>query len=486
MTTVDPYIASQIAKFWKWWAGASTRIHNEVAAEDYGRERRAIANRLAMLDRKLRWEIRPGTYAQHCLMLLPRQDPDRRHLVRLLLASAPPVDAIWEYAAGRPPNPVLETLEIGSVDGELLSIDVADLPDHPEELGVTIERVALADMRVVPSWDADFERAELRFWHPVFARMDPAEAFEIGQPAIAGLLGDEDELRWLGELRADPSIGSHEGIALSELRAWIDRQAATATGNRWITERRRDQRKRYVAVRFNAAQKPMDLPPGRSGIAVVLQRTVQDVEAPETKAALEPVADLVANLDPGTVRLLEVSEWKRLTVVFVSADIGADRRAVRAWERRWPKVDAEFEVKRRPKLTEQLELGELGRGRKVTWEAAPTMRTRGDGRLYRRARWIERHPRRLLVPPLLTAVAVILLGVAVPSYAHLAAALLIGVAGVIGALIATYMASSTYVTLRNSKALGLIAVLVDGWRIGVIMVFSLALIVIALDELFSR
>lgn len=483
MPPVDPYLTSQITKFWRWWDTAEPRIHAELAGNTRGREFRSIGRRVQLLHRNMSWEVAPGAQAQHRLTLRPFADPDLREVARLWLAAAPPPDAIWEFGSGRPPDPALESFRLLSVDGELVAVERLDLLEDLREDGLSVETIELAEMRVSPTWDPDRERVNVSYWHPVIASLDAEAAEEIAPPAIAGLLGDEVALRWLGEMTLDRHLTG--GLALGQLGTWIAERSATATGQRWVTERRRDQRGRHVAVRFNAAQKSMDLPARSAGLAVVLQRGTADVEGPDPETAMEPLRDLVANLDGDSVRLVEVSEATRLSVYFVSADPRADRRAANAWERRHPNADADVEMERRPKWFDQMRLGELGAARNVSWEAAPAIKTRGNGRLYRRARWIERNPRRLFMTPLLLGIAAVTVGVAIPSMAHEAALSLIGIAGLTGLAIGTYMAASTYVTLRNNAALGILALLFDAWRILVIFAVSLALVIVYLDQVLT-
>ncbi len=502
--------AASVALFWKWWPKERDKIRAEVeAGQAHGKAHMRLHREIAYLDRNMRWVIEDGSWARHRLVLRPLGDPNCRLAARLWLESAPKQDASWEFGVGLPPRPVTETLRLATIDGapvlvedlaDYLHLDEADTdvddPDAGEEdllrrfseasgLDVEVETVALADLHAKPSWDADAERFDVRVWHPAFAHIDSAEAETLGAPAIATMLGDEDEARWLGGVVVDPNL--QDGLDLPALRAWVDRQVLTATGDRWVTARHRDQGNRRVAVRFNAARKEMDDPvwPSSNGLLVVLHRNVADVEAPEAERTLAVLRDLESRLSPGTARLVEVSEAGRLSVVYVSADRKADGRAAKAWAKGLPKLQIDVETDVEPRWIKQMGLTDLRLRPDTGWDSAPKMKTRPDGRLYRRAKWIERHPWRLLSAPISAAIGAIVLGIALPSAARDAALLLIGVAGVGGVALSTYVASSTYVTFRNNPALGFIALLFDGWKILVTLGISLVLILIYLDVYLS-
>jgi hypothetical protein len=416
-------------------------------------------------------------------MLRPRDDPSRRRLARLWIEAAPSADSIWEFASSRPPNPAVGTLEMPIVDGELMPPDPEYDLDELKDYGVEVETVALADMRAQPSWNPDYERADVRAWHPAFARLAAEDAQDVAQSTIASLLGDEDELRWLGGVVVDPNLGG--GLELPALKPWFDHQALTTTGDRWLIDRRRDQRGRNVVLRFNAAQKPMDLPPASYGLLLALQRTVEDVEAPEAPETIAAISELTTTLNAATVRLFEVGESSRLTLVFVAAAPWADEIAARKWAGRFPKLHVGVASGRVSSLSKQMQLSDVGRSRDVPWDAALPIKTRDKGPLYDRAHSIVRNPRRLFAGPLFVEIGALLLGVAVPSLAHEAALQVIGILGVTGVLIALYQAASTYVTVRDSAALGCLAILIDGWKILVILGISLALILIYVVTMFS-
>ncbi|HJP87803.1 MAG TPA: hypothetical protein VJ850_02065, partial [Candidatus Limnocylindrales bacterium] len=414
--------------------------------------------------------------------------------------------ASWEFGIGLPPRPVTETVEFTTIDGEHVLVEdileylhaeddeefLADHPDATEDeivqhlaevsgIGLKVTRIALADIHVRPSWDEVTERVDVAFWHPEFSALRAAEAETLGVPAIEMLLGDEMLDRWVGSVKLE--AGLRDGRRLGELPDWIETQTSKATGDRWVTEWRLDQRRRRVALRFNAARKTLDDPVDRAGLLVVIHRDVVDPGLPEGREVPDALRELSTAFAPGADLVVEVSEARRLSRIWFSTDALADRRAAIAWGKRHRGFDVDVDIDGGAPWIARMGLADLwrqGGSKGAAPAAAPVVKVLPDGRLYRQARWIERHPRRVLLTPLLLAIGSIAMGVLVPSMARDAAVQLIGAAGLVGLGIATYMSASTYVTFREHPKLGCLAVLFDGWRIVVITVVSLVLVSIYL------
>jgi hypothetical protein len=457
----------------------------------------------------MRYEVALGSTAKYRLTLRPMGDPKRRRIARAWLQKAPAADAMWEYTLDRPPQPITETLQIATIDDEPVLVDdireYLHLDEDEEFLkaiedgvpeGVAIERslrgsgvnvkvesLALADMVLRPTWDEDTERASIRFWHPGFARIPRDEAPDIGESAIAAFLGDADMARWFDKVSVDRRL--RDGLDFPGLRAWLDDHVQGATGDRWVTARRLGRSGRHVALRFNAARKPMDAPLDGRGLLVVMYRNVADVESPEAGSVQEALRDLAAHVAPGTERLLEVSEEWRHTSIWLVADKKADVRAAKAWQKRHKALDTDLDIRDEASWIEQFRLGEM-RPYRGEWAGAPPIRTQADGSLYRRAHWIVRHPWRVLSGPIFIALGAIVMAIVVPSMARDAGLLLIGAAGVGGLGLTTYMAASTYVTLRDSPKLGILTLLLDGWKILVALAFSLVLIIVYIDAYLTK
>lgn len=502
---------TQIGLFWNWWRknGRDAVRADVEASRPNGRAHQKLRREVGYLDGGMRFDLGPGTTARYRLTLRPLSDPRLRLIARTWLANAPESDALWEYALDRPPQAVTATYQLATVAAEpalvedireYLHLDEdEDFLDAIEQgmsedeaieqflensgVEVKVETVALAEIRVVPTWDEETERADIAFWHPGLARTTLEEGQDMGVGVIGRWLGDADMARWIGALTIDPALRG--GLDLGGLRAWLDAHAQRATGDRWHTARRLGHGKRHVAIRFNAARKAMDAPLDGRGLLVVMYRDVADVEADEVASVQEAIRDLASHLAPGTERLIEISEEWRLSIIWLVADKAADVRAAKAWQKRHRALESDLDIEAEATWIKRFQLGEM-RPYRGEWAAAPSIRTRPDGRLYRRAHWIERHPWRVLSGPIFIALGAVVMSIVIPSMARDAGLLLIGAAGVGGLGLTTWWAASTYVTLKNNPALGILALLIDGWRIAVGLVVSLVLIIVYIDAYLTK
>ena len=95
----------------------------------------------------------------------------------------------------------------------------------------------------------------MRLWHPALAEQPVEARLRAAFLFLDNLLGEEGVERWIGEIDVldDPTGGKTP----DELRAEVDRRAATATGEAWVLATIQDGRDVAIAV-VNPAVKPID------------------------------------------------------------------------------------------------------------------------------------------------------------------------------------------------------------------------------------
>ncbi len=280
--------------------------------------------------------------------------------------------------------------------------------------------------------------------------------------ALVALLGDDDVERWLGSLDVDPVLDSASRLA--ELGEWLHRASAGATRNRWLTVLRRNQRGEPIAFRFNAALKRIDHPAAHDVVAVDIPRQLDRVDAAEPAAIMSAIRDLEGQLGQSIVRASEISEPSRLSVTFVTDDGKAVAKIVDRWSAAHRGIWAEARIVEAP------EWFTFGHGADDTETEEPVAFTtpRASTPLERRARWIERHPWRLISGPLLAGAAAIALGAAIPDLATTASVLFIVAFGVGAIAVGVYLLAQQYLLMREHPALGCLWLIVHGWW-GIVM-----------------
>jgi hypothetical protein len=298
---------------------------------------------------------------------------------------------------------------------------------------------------------------DLTAWHPAFAELEPGVAQFVALEALTALLGDDDVERWLGSLNAanDPEGGR----PLGELRDWLRHASAGTTGTRWLTVPLRNQRGETIALRYNAALKRVDHPGAGEIVAVDIPRRIDPVDGPDPASILGAVRELEDELRQDAVKASELSEPTRLTVSYVTADGKAVARTVERWSARHRGLWAE------PRILDAPEWVDFGHGTADRLTEAPETITtpRIATAADRRARWISRHPWRLIGLPLLVGVVAIVLAAAAPSLSTAASVLFIAAFGVGAIAAGIYLLAEQYLLMREHPALGCLWLVVHGW-----------------------
>ncbi len=101
------------------------------------------------------------------------------------------------------------------------------------------EEFAFADFRFDVSVDEDRMELDLVVAHPAFPRLDDDTRAQVGFLGLDNILGEEEVERWIGELEWSERPPSG-GVGAHELRAEVDRLAATAPSGEWAVLRGED------------------------------------------------------------------------------------------------------------------------------------------------------------------------------------------------------------------------------------------------------
>ncbi|MEV5962947.1 DUF695 domain-containing protein [Kribbella sp. NPDC051952] len=193
--------ADPIGAFWSWWtASGASEVADAVARQEPTGASPALTERIGLIHPDLEWELGPGLYAQHVLIVTAAGNPEHRAVARRWLRAAPPSDEIWEYADlrrpgpaftirfdGLPPIPVEEA--VVSVEPDAASIHVG--VHHPTfpSLPVDVQRrvtFLILDLvlgeEMVETWVGAIETLEV----------PPVDAVGIGSllPAVAGFAAE--------------------------------------------------------------------------------------------------------------------------------------------------------------------------------------------------------------------------------------------------------------------------------------------------------
>lgn len=244
-----------IGAFWAWWVGAHGSIAAAVAE---GRAQEviveSIATQIDAIDPRLAWELTPGATAAHALVVTPEGDPEVRPIALRWVARAPAPDATWEFHASRQPG-ARGALEVNGT------------------------RVDLDAMRAITSWDETRVLVDVRLGHPAFASLNEQGRIRIAFLFLDGLLGEDSVERWVGQLETVTApIG---GRTPEELRAEVERRAASATGEGWVLAQREQP---AAVIAANAALKRIDLPYADHHLAVTIDAGLQRLSGDQAAA----------------------------------------------------------------------------------------------------------------------------------------------------------------------------------------------------------
>ncbi|GAA4207820.1 DUF695 domain-containing protein [Microbispora amethystogenes] len=267
----DP--AEAIAAFWAWWEQARPGIDAHVEAEDPEALAETIGPAVAALHPSLVWEVVPGRFAVHALVVSASGDPELRPFAHRWALAAPPVDAMWEFHPSRQANPQAENV----------TIDVGG-----REFG--LDRLVVA-LRVPPGTP----RVDVTAFHPIFPDIDDDARMEATLTALDWLLGEDEVARWVGEIQAAefepidalpaihlPSVVADVAEGFAE-EQWALLEGHTATGGRLT-----------AAARYPL--RPVDFPLFDQHIAVTVPYEHADADGQPTGASLDALREFEERL----------------------------------------------------------------------------------------------------------------------------------------------------------------------------------------------
>jgi hypothetical protein len=289
--------------FWAWWDRARGSVSEAIAQGQPGSVVDELTRAVRSIEPRLAWELARGSAATHALVVTPEGDAEIRPIALRWLERAPAADAAWEYHASRPAGGrgVLE------VDGR---------------------RFDDADWRAVTTWDESRELLDARLWHPTFDGSPEEVRIRAAFLFLDGLIGEDGVERWVGRLdvAGDP-IG---GRTPDELRAEVERRAASATGEGWVLAQRDDP---PAVITANAALKRIDLPFADHHVAVTIDAGLRRLSGDQAAAdrANEAQDRLSAALAGVAVDVGRVTEVGSRVIHYVTDDGARAKRIAEAW-----------------------------------------------------------------------------------------------------------------------------------------------------------
>lgn len=317
--------------FWQWWATERDRLAAAIADGSVQSWVGVIGKHVHAIDRGLAWNLSSGTTTQHALVVSPEGDPALRPRALAWLAQAPPADAVWEYFTAR------QRVPLGSLRLDRLDVD-------------------LAEFRAIVSWDSIRERVDLGLWHPALRDASKDARMRVSMLFLDNLLGEDDVERWIGSIDVleDPTGGRTP----DDLRAEIDRRAATATGDQWSLATVKDGRDEALSL-LNLAVKPIDNPDCRFHLTVTVARGLDQLahsgETKELDAAEDRLAGSLAAA--GAVNLGHVTARKERRIHFMCPDSDRAKEIANSWATAERRFEPRIEVKSDPRWEVRRELG---------------------------------------------------------------------------------------------------------------------------------
>lgn len=292
--------ADGIEAFWRWWPEAAGRIAAAIATTPEPLVGQ-ISAAVRAIDSRLAWELAPGASAAHAFVVSPEGNPETRPIAQAWLAAAPPPDATWEFHASRQPGS-LGTLQVGPV------------------------QLSLGEIRVIAGWDAGRERNDVRIWHPSLADLPDGPRRQIAFLFLDNLLGEDAVERWIGTI--DISDAAFGGLTPDELRAAVERNAATATGSRWSLVRRSDG----AIIVVNAALKRIDHPAAMHHLELTIDRGLERLANSPELQELDAAQDVLdEQLDGVALNVGRITDRRRRTIHYVTAERERAGEIARRW-----------------------------------------------------------------------------------------------------------------------------------------------------------
>jgi hypothetical protein len=270
----------------------------------------------------LGWELSPGRAATHAFCVSPEGRAELRQASLRWLASAPPVDATWEYHASKQPAPTLSKLEVAG------------------------RAFDLADMRAVSSWDASRRRVDVRLWHPGFAGLPESGRIQVGFIFLDNLLGEDDVERWIGAI--DLLDAAADGRTPDELRDEVHRHWNEPAGDEpWVLGTVGLPDGAEAIVLANAALKRIDHPfaDHHVEIGVVLEGPRGLPDDAEAAALNAEEDDLVGRLVGVAIYAGRTTRPGLRAMHFVAEEPERMRPAIDAWAETLPprRIKVNFE-----------------------------------------------------------------------------------------------------------------------------------------------
>ncbi len=284
------------------------------------------------IDPRMAWEFAAGTRARHALCVTPEGDPELRPIALRWLASAPAVDATWEYHASRQPSGTGGALEVSG------------------------HRLQLQEMRAITSWDETRRRLDVRLWHDLFERAPLPVRQQIAFLFLDKLLGEEDVERWIGQV--DLLEAPAGGKTPDELRAEVARHAAEPRGDTWVLGQGTGPGGQPLIVMADAGLKRIDHPFADQHISIRIQIPGGGMPDDSLAALLNSEEDrLVASLGDAAVLAARTTAPGERTIHFVGADLDAVRACIDAWAKDAPEWRVGVDFQHDPRWEFQRELG---------------------------------------------------------------------------------------------------------------------------------
>jgi len=304
----DPGGPQAPTDFWTWWPGARDRIAEAIESGGFNQPLIGeISKAVSTIDAGMAWELGPGRTARHAFCISPEGNATLRQVALRWIATAPPVDATWEYHASKQAAPTLTVLQVAN--------------DH----------FGLEEMRAIASWDTVRRRLDVRLWHPQFDRAPQPVRLQVGFVFLDNLLGEEDVERWIGQI--DLLEAPTGGRTPDELKAELERRKLESSGDdTWVVGERTDEDGRTTIVLADAALKRIDHPFVDHHVTIQqlfgAERMPNDAEAEQLNAEED---DFLRRLGDLAILAGRVTAAGSRTLHFVAEDPDRMRPAIDSW-----------------------------------------------------------------------------------------------------------------------------------------------------------
>ena len=195
--------ADPIGAFWSWWsASGSAEVADAIARQEPTETSPVLTDLIGQIQTDLEWELGPGLYAEHVLIVTAAGNPVHRAVARRWLRAAPPSDETWEYADLRRPGPAF-------------TIRFDGLP-------------AIAVDETVVSVEPDSASIHVGVHHPTFSSLPVDVQRRVTFLILDLVLGEEMVETWVGAIETLTSPPS-DALAIASLLPTVAAFAAEHT-----------------------------------------------------------------------------------------------------------------------------------------------------------------------------------------------------------------------------------------------------------------